>query len=181
MLNRFGYFGLLFGFCKRSCLQQRGKRKKGSKGRRERGGKEEGRREEGRKEGRKGGGKKGRREGRKEGRKEERKNSPDDDAVINGEAIIGQPCNVPLPDLDLVSKCGTQRELVRAGDASLLTHTAPLLNLVLERTQYSRCYQEFITLDATDGINITLHLVAANLVAKLLTVQILIRDMCLLV
>ena len=146
MLNRFGYFGLLFGFCKRSCLQQRGKRKKGSKGR----GKEEGRREERkeeREEGRKGGG--------KGGRKEERKNSPDDDAVINGEAIIGQPSNVPLPDLDLVSKCGTQREFVRAGDASLLTHTAPLLNLVLEITQYSRCYQEFTTLAATDGF--TLH------------------------
>ena len=68
---------------------------------------------------------------RKKRRKKRRKNSPDDDAVINGEAIIGQPCNVPRPDFDLVSKCATQREFVRAGDASLLTHTAPLLNLVL--------------------------------------------------
>ena len=65
--------------------------------------------------------------------------SPDDDAIINGEAVIGQPSNVPLPDLDLVTEGGTQREVLRTRDVSLSAHAAPVPDLVLQESTNSHC------------------------------------------
>lgn len=61
--------------------------------------------------------------------------SPDDDTIIDGEAVIGQPSNVPLPDLDLVSEGGTQGELLRTWDVSLSAHAAPVPDLVLQESK----------------------------------------------
>ena len=58
---------------------------------------------------------------------------PDDDAVLDGEAVGGKTSDVPGPNLDLVSQRVTQRELLRCRDSNGAHLFEPYLDLVLFR------------------------------------------------
>lgn len=59
--------------------------------------------------------------------------SPDHDAIVYGEAVIGQTGDVPLPNLHLVTQHGNEGELIGTRYTTLLTLLHPVVHLVLCR------------------------------------------------
>ena len=59
--------------------------------------------------------------------------APDHYAIVDGETVVGQSCDVPLPDLHLVPQNGAEGELAGTRHTTGAAELHPVIHLILDR------------------------------------------------